>query len=144
MAALRKTTQPDLRESISAFLRPLKSIQVAALQALGSQPTSQRDARRRSYAAMPGKLVALYEHSVFTQGVTWNIDSFDQWGVEQGKVPARRLVLELAGEGMPRFKNDSSSNNLIGHYRTFSKAKQNSLPDVLSTGAHPGRSGFTP
>jgi len=93
---------------------------------------------------MPGKLVALYEHSVFTQGVTWNIDSFDQWGVEQGKVPARRLVLELAGEGMPRFKNDSSSNNLIGHYRTFSKAKQNSLPDVLSTGAHPGRSGFTP
>ena len=81
MAALRKTTQRDLRESISAFLRPLKSIQVAALQALGSQPTSQRDARRRAYAAMPGKLVAPYEHSVFTQGVTWNIDSFDQWGV---------------------------------------------------------------
>ena len=64
-----------------------------------------------------GKLVALYEHSVFTQGVIWNIDSFDQWGVELGKVLAQRIIPELESEEKPSLKHDSSTNNLIRRYR---------------------------
>jgi glucose-6-phosphate isomerase len=64
-----------------------------------------------------GKLVALYEHSVFTQGVIWNINSFDQWGVELGKVLAQRIVPELENPEEPRLKHDSSTNNLIRRYR---------------------------
>jgi glucose-6-phosphate isomerase len=64
-----------------------------------------------------GKLVALYEHSVFTQGVLWNIDSFDQWGVELGKVLAQRIVPELENDAEPILKHDSSTNNLIRRYR---------------------------
>jgi glucose-6-phosphate isomerase len=64
-----------------------------------------------------GKLVALYEHSVFTQGVIWNIDSFDQWGVELGKVLAQRIVPELESVTPPKLKHDSSTNNLIRRYR---------------------------
>ena len=73
--------------------------------------------------SMLGKLVALYEHSVFTQGVIWNIDSFDQWGVELGKVLAQRIVLELESETTPRLKHDSSTNNLIRRYRKLKKVK---------------------
>jgi len=62
-----------------------------------------------------GRLVALYEHSVFTQGVIWDIDSFDQWGVELGKVLAKRIVPEL--EGQQELKHDSSTNALIRRYR---------------------------
>ena len=64
-----------------------------------------------------GKLIALYEHSVFTQGAIWQIDSFDQWGVELGKVLANRIVPELANVDGPILKHDSSTNALIGHYR---------------------------
>ena len=64
-----------------------------------------------------GKLVALYEHSVFTQGVIWNIDSFDQWGVELGKVLAQRIIPELETEAEPELKHDSSTNSLIHRYR---------------------------
>ena len=64
-----------------------------------------------------GKLIALYEHNVFTQGAIWNIDSFDQWGVELGKVLAQRIVPELTDEKEPRLKHDTSTNNLIRHYR---------------------------
>jgi glucose-6-phosphate isomerase len=64
-----------------------------------------------------GKLVALYEHSVFTQGTIWNIDSFDQWGVELGKVLAQRIIPELEGEAEPALAHDSSTNNLIRRYR---------------------------
>jgi len=70
-----------------------------------------------------GKLVALYEHSVFTQGVIWNIDSFDQWGVELGKVLAQRIVPELESETAPRLKHDSSTNNLIRRYRKLKRMK---------------------
>jgi glucose-6-phosphate isomerase len=70
-----------------------------------------------------GQLVALYEHSVFTQGVIWNIDSFDQWGVELGKVLAQRIVPELESETAPRLKHDSSTNNLIRRYRTLKEAE---------------------
>jgi glucose-6-phosphate isomerase len=64
-----------------------------------------------------GKLVALYEHSVFTQGVIWNINSFDQWGVELGKALAQRIIPELESEAEPSFAHDSSTNNLIRRYR---------------------------
>ena len=64
-----------------------------------------------------GKLVALYEHSVSTQGVIWNIDSFDQWGVELGKVLANRIIPELESEHDPELGHDSSTNTLIRRYR---------------------------
>ncbi len=64
-----------------------------------------------------GKLVALYEHSVFTQGTVWGIDSFDQWGVELGKVLAQRIIPELESPQEPELKHDSSTNNLIKLYR---------------------------
>jgi glucose-6-phosphate isomerase len=64
-----------------------------------------------------GKLVALYEHSVFTQGTIWNIDSFDQWGVELGKVLAQRIIPELEGKAEPKLGHDSSTNNLIRRCR---------------------------
>jgi glucose-6-phosphate isomerase len=64
-----------------------------------------------------GKLVALYEHSVFTQGVIWNVDSFDQWGVELGKVLAQRIIPELESESEPTLDHDTSTNHLIRRYR---------------------------
>ena len=64
-----------------------------------------------------GKLVALYEHSVFTQGVIWNINSFDQWGVELGKQLAQRIIPELEDQQEPALGHDSSTNNLIRRYR---------------------------
>jgi glucose-6-phosphate isomerase len=64
-----------------------------------------------------GKLIALYEHSVFTQGTIWQIDSFDQWGVELGKVLAEKIVPELQNTGEPSLKHDSSTNALIRQYR---------------------------
>ena len=67
--------------------------------------------------ALLGKLVALYEHSVFTQGAIWNIDSFDQWGVELGKVLAQRIIPELESTTPPKLKHDNSTNQLIRRYR---------------------------
>ncbi len=64
-----------------------------------------------------GKLVALYEHSVFTQGTIWGIDSFDQWGVELGKVLAQRIIGELASPTDTELAHDSSTNSLIRRYR---------------------------
>jgi glucose-6-phosphate isomerase len=69
-----------------------------------------------------GKLVALYEHSVFTQGVIWQIDSFDQWGVELGKVLAQRIVPELESPQEPALGHDTSTNNLIRRYRKLKEA----------------------
>ena len=66
-----------------------------------------------------GKLIALYEHSVYTQGVIWNIDSFDQWGVELGKVLANRIIPELESQDPPPLDHDSSTNNLINKYRAM-------------------------
>jgi glucose-6-phosphate isomerase len=64
-----------------------------------------------------GKLVALYEHNVFTQGAIWHIDSFDQWGVELGKVLAQRIIPELVSKAESKLGHDSSTNNLIRRYR---------------------------
>ena len=73
-------------------------------------------------AAVLGALVALYEHSVFTQGAIWNIDSFDQWGVQLGKVLAQRIVPELESKDAPALSHDSSTNNLIRRYRKMKEA----------------------
>src|SRR5579864_1852121 len=86
----------------------------------GNRPTNTILADRLTPGAL-GKLVALYEHSVFTQGVLWNIDSFDQWGVELGKVLAQRIIPELEGADELDLRHDSSTNTLIRHYR---KSKQ--------------------
>ncbi len=82
----------------------------------GNRPSNMILMDRLTPAAL-GKLVALYEHSVFTQGVIWNIDSFDQWGVELGKVLAQRIIPELESTDNPKLNHDSSTNNLIRRYR---------------------------
>jgi glucose-6-phosphate isomerase len=69
-----------------------------------------------------GALVALYEHSVFVQGALWNIDSFDQWGVELGKALAKRTADEIASPSEPELTHDSSTNALIRRYRREKKA----------------------
>ncbi|MDI4233533.1 glucose-6-phosphate isomerase [Bradyrhizobium sp. 31Argb] len=84
----------------------------------GNRPSNTILLERLTPAAL-GKLVALYEHSVFTQGTIWNIDSFDQWGVELGKVLAQRIIPELTSEIEPKLGHDSSTNALIRRYRTF-------------------------
>jgi len=82
----------------------------------GNRPSNMIVAERLTPAVL-GKLVALYEHSVFTQGVIWGIDSFDQWGVELGKVLAQKIVPELESKAPPKLAHDSSTNNLIRRYR---------------------------
>ncbi len=84
----------------------------------GNRPSNTILVERLTPAAL-GKLVALYEHSVFTQGVIWNIDSFDQWGVELGKVLAQRIIPELESKTAPKLGHDSSTNNLIRRYRSL-------------------------
>jgi glucose-6-phosphate isomerase len=84
----------------------------------GNRPSNTILLGRLTPAAL-GKLVALYEHSVFTQGTIWNIDSFDQWGVELGKVLAQRIIPELTSKAEPKLGHDSSTNALIRRYRTF-------------------------
>ena len=82
----------------------------------GNRPTNTILADKLTPRTL-GTLVALYEHNVFTQGAVWNIDSFDQWGVELGKVLAKRIVPELESEAAPQLKHDSSTNSLISRYR---------------------------
>jgi len=87
----------------------------------GNRPSNTILAERLTPQTL-GRLVALYEHSVFTQGVIWSIDSFDQWGVELGKVLANRTVPELASVSEPNLAHDSSTNALIRRYRRLRKA----------------------
>ena len=82
----------------------------------GNRPSNTILAERLTPETL-GKLIALYEHSVFTQGVIWNIDSFDQWGVELGKVLAQRIAPELESKDETSLGHDSSTNNLIRRYR---------------------------
>ena len=82
----------------------------------GNRPSNTLLLERLTPEAL-GKLVALYEHSVFTQGTVWQVDSFDQWGVELGKVLAQRIVPELQSETEPKLNHDSSTNALIRRYR---------------------------
>jgi len=87
----------------------------------GNRPSNTILLERLTPSAL-GKLVALYEHSVFTQGVIWQIDSFDQWGVELGKVLAQRIVPQLDGAAEPELEHDSSTNTLIRRYRALKGA----------------------
>jgi glucose-6-phosphate isomerase len=87
----------------------------------GNRPSNTILAERLTPNTL-GKLVALYEHSVFTQGTIWSIDSFDQWGVELGKVLAQRIIAELESKAEPTLSHDSSSNNLIRRYRKLKEA----------------------
>ncbi len=82
----------------------------------GNRPTNVILAQQLTPHTL-GALVALYEHSVFTQGVIWDIDSFDQWGVELGKVLAKRIIPELQDSDEPDLRHDSSTNALIRRYR---------------------------
>ena len=87
----------------------------------GNRPSNTILAERLTPAAL-GSLVALYEHSVYTQGAIWHIDSFDQWGVELGKVLAQRIIPELESGTEPRLAHDSSTNALIRRYRKLKQA----------------------
>jgi glucose-6-phosphate isomerase len=86
----------------------------------GNRPTNVLLAEKLTPRLL-GTLVALYEHSVFTQGTIWNIDSFDQWGVELGKVLALQILPELESEDEPELSHDSSTNALIRRYRSLKK-----------------------
>ncbi len=83
----------------------------------GNRPTNTLLADRLSPFAL-GQLIALYEHKVFVQGVIWNIYSFDQWGVELGKVLAKKILSEVSSQNVPVLEHDSSTNALIERYRT--------------------------
>jgi glucose-6-phosphate isomerase len=89
----------------------------------GNRPSTIMLMDRLTPAAL-GTLVALYEHSVFTQGVIWHIDSFDQWGVELGKVLAQRIIAELEDRAEPALGHDSSTNTLIRRYRRLRAASR--------------------
>jgi glucose-6-phosphate isomerase len=86
----------------------------------GNRPTNTLLAERLTPAVL-GALIALYEHSVFTQGTIWNINPFDQWGVELGKALAKRTIPELESKDEPALKHDSSTNSLIRRFRKFKK-----------------------
>ena len=86
----------------------------------GNRPSNTILARRLTPETL-GKLVALYEHSVFTQGTVWGIDSFDQWGVELGKVLAQRIIPELEASVEPALAHDNSTNGLIRRYRKLAR-----------------------
>ena len=86
----------------------------------GNRPSNTILADRLTPSTL-GKLIALYEHSVFTQGSIWNIDSFDQWGVELGKVLAQRIIPELESKTEPELRHDSSTNTLIRRFRKLKK-----------------------
>jgi glucose-6-phosphate isomerase len=88
----------------------------------GNRPSNTLLLERLTPAAL-GKLVSLYEHSVFTQGAIWQIDSFDQWGVELGKVLAKRILSELSAERTPALTHDSSTNALIRRYRDLKRTR---------------------
>jgi glucose-6-phosphate isomerase len=107
--AFGKTAEQVKAEGTSDWLVPHRTFE-------GNRPSNMLLIDRLTPAAL-GKLVALYEHSVFTQGVIWNIDSFDQWGVELGKVLAQRIIPELESATGPKLAHDSSTNNLIRRYR---------------------------
>jgi glucose-6-phosphate isomerase len=88
----------------------------------GNRPSNTILAERLTPETL-GKLVALYEHMVFTQGVIWKIDSFDQWGVELGKVLAQRIIPELESEAEPMLNHDSSTNNDVRYYRRLKEPR---------------------
>ena len=107
--AFGKTAAEVAKEGVPAELVSHKEFD-------GNRPTTTILADRLTPRVL-GALIALYEHAVFTQGVIWNVDSFDQWGVELGKVLAARIVLELTSKAVSPLAHDSSTNALIERYR---------------------------
>src|SRR5579864_7650356 len=107
--AFGKTAVEVAAEGVPAFQVPHRTFE-------GNRPTNTILADRLTPETL-GKLIALYEHKVFVQGTIWHIDSFDQWGVELGKVLANRIIPELESTGEPRLAHDSSTNTLIRRYR---------------------------
>jgi glucose-6-phosphate isomerase len=107
--AFGKTAEEVKAENVPAALVPHKVFQ-------GNRPSNVILAEKLTPKIL-GTLVALYEHSVFVQGAIWNIDSFDQWGVELGKVLAQRIVPELESKTPPKLNHDGSTNQLISRYR---------------------------
>jgi len=112
--AFGKTPEEVQAEGTPAWLVPHRVFE-------GNRPSNTLLAEQLTPATL-GKLVALYEHAVFTQGTIWNIDSFDQWGVELGKVLAQQIIPELDSTAAPQLGHDSSTNNLIRRYRTLKEA----------------------
>ncbi len=111
--AFGKTAEEVAADGVPAFQIPHRTFE-------GNHPTNTILAQRLTPETL-GKLVALYEHKVFTQGTVWNINSFDQWGVELGKVLANRIIPELESTEEPKLTHDSSTNTLIDHYRKARK-----------------------
>jgi glucose-6-phosphate isomerase len=109
--AFGKTADEVRAEGVPEALVPHRTFE-------GNRPSNTLLAERLTPAAL-GRLVALYEHSVFTQAAIWNINPFDQWGVELGKALAQRIVPELAAAPEPALGHDSSTNALIRRYRKF-------------------------
>jgi glucose-6-phosphate isomerase len=107
--AFGKTSEEVQNEGTPAWLVPHRVFE-------GNRPSNTILAEQLTPETL-GKLTALYEHSVFTQGVIWNIDSFDQWGVELGKILAQRIIPELENPSETTLGHDSSTNNLIRRYR---------------------------
>ena len=106
--AFGKTPEQVREEGTAEWLVPHRVFE-------GDRPSNTIVAQRLTPETL-GKLVALYEHCVFTQGAVWSIDSFDQWGVELGKMLAQRIIPELESEEEPKLRHDSSTNNLIRRY----------------------------
>lgn len=113
--AFGKTEQQVRSEGTPEWLVPHRVFE-------GNRPSNTILAEELTAATL-GKLVALYEHSVFTQGAIWDIDSFDQWGVELGKVLAKRIIPELENLEEPQLSHDSSTSNLIRWYRKYKHAQ---------------------
>jgi glucose-6-phosphate isomerase len=107
--AFGKTAEEVRAEGTPEWLMPHRVFE-------GNRPSNTIIAERLTPETL-GKFVALYEHSVFTQGAIWNIDSFDQWGVELGKVLAQRIIAEIESKAETALTHDSSTNNLIRRYR---------------------------
>ena len=107
--AFGKTAEEVVADGVPAFQVPHRTFE-------GNHPTNTLLLDRLTPEAL-GKLIALYEHKVFVQGTIWRINSFDQWGVELGKVLAQRIIPELENAAVPELKHDSSTNTLISRYR---------------------------
>jgi glucose-6-phosphate isomerase len=113
--AFGKTTEEVAADGVPAFQVPHRTFE-------GNHPTNTLLATRLT-PEMLGKIIALYEHKVFVQGTIWNINSFDQWGVELGKVLASRITPELQSVEEPKLAHDSSTNTLIRRYRKQRQAE---------------------
>jgi glucose-6-phosphate isomerase len=109
--AFGKTFRQVKAEGTSDWMAPHRVFE-------GNRPSNMIFAERLTPETL-GKLVALYEHSVFTQGAIWQVNPFDQWGVELGKVLAQRILPELESDAEPKLGHDTSTNALIRRHRKY-------------------------